>query len=56
MNTMTEDRKETARAATSTSPRILVVEDESDLALLLAYNLERRAMSPNASSVATRPN
>jgi two-component system, OmpR family, phosphate regulon response regulator PhoB len=37
---MNEERKELARAATSTSPRILVVEDESDLALLLAYNLE----------------
>src|SRR6202522_3066132 len=37
---MNEERKELARAATSTSPRILVVEDESDLALLLSYNLE----------------
>src|SRR5665213_747204 len=37
---MNEERRESARAATSTSPRILVVEDESDLALLLAYNLE----------------
>ena len=37
---MNEERKEGARAATSTLPRILVVEDESDLALLLAYNLE----------------
>ena len=37
---MNEERRELARAATSTSPRILVVEDESDLALLLAYNLE----------------
>ena len=37
---MNEERKDLARAATSTSPRILVVEDESDLALLLAYNLE----------------
>src|ERR1700732_4548401 len=37
---MNEERKELARAATSTSPRIVVVEDESDLALLLAYNLE----------------
>src|ERR1700674_2492558 len=37
---MNEERREPARAGTSTSPRILVVEDESDLALLLAYNLE----------------
>jgi two-component system, OmpR family, phosphate regulon response regulator PhoB len=37
---MNEERKEPARAATLTLPRILVVEDESDLALLLAYNLE----------------
>src|SRR3984957_20923601 len=37
---MNEERRELARAATSTSPRILVVEDESDLAVLLAYNLE----------------
>ncbi len=37
---MNEERREPARAAASTSPRILVVEDEADLALLLAYNLE----------------
>jgi two-component system phosphate regulon response regulator PhoB len=37
---MNEVRKEPARTAASTLPRILVVEDESDLALLLAYNLE----------------
>src|ERR1700683_1968721 len=37
---MNEERRELARAAASTSPRILVVEDEADLALLLAYNLE----------------
>ena len=37
---MNEGRMEPARAAVSASPRILVVEDEADLALLLAYNLE----------------
>jgi two-component system phosphate regulon response regulator PhoB len=37
---MNEERKEPARGAASASPRILVVEDEADLALLLAYNLE----------------
>jgi two-component system phosphate regulon response regulator PhoB len=36
---MNEERRDIGRAA-STSPRILVVEDEADLALLLSYNLE----------------
>jgi two-component system, OmpR family, phosphate regulon response regulator PhoB len=37
---MNEARKATGRPNAASSPRILVVEDESDLALLLAYNLE----------------
>jgi two-component system phosphate regulon response regulator PhoB len=37
---MKEERRDLGRQATMASPRILVVEDESDLALLLAYNLE----------------
>jgi two-component system, OmpR family, phosphate regulon response regulator PhoB len=37
---MREERREIARAGTAASPRILVVEDEADLSLLLAYNLE----------------
>jgi two-component system phosphate regulon response regulator PhoB len=37
---MKEERRDLSRSATIASPRILVVEDESDLALLLAYNLE----------------
>jgi two-component system phosphate regulon response regulator PhoB len=35
-----ETRRDPARAAASKLPRILVVEDEADLALLLSYNLE----------------
>ena len=37
---MNQARKEIVRAGAASVPRILVVEDESDLALLLAYNLE----------------
>src|ERR1700739_4717204 len=37
---MREERREIGRAARPASPRILVVEDEADLSLLLAYNLE----------------
>jgi two-component system phosphate regulon response regulator PhoB len=37
---MKEERRDLGRQTTIASPRILVVEDESDLALLLAYNLE----------------
>src|SRR5262249_44844968 len=37
---MNETRNEPARSNAVSAPRILVVEDESDLALLLAYNLE----------------
>ncbi len=36
---MNQARRETGRASPISAPRILVVEDESDLALLLAYNL-----------------
>ena len=36
---MNETRREPSRAVAA-APRILVVEDESDLALLLTYNLE----------------
>jgi two-component system phosphate regulon response regulator PhoB len=43
---MMEERRELGRVATMTSPRILVVEDESDLALLLAYNLEAEGYVP----------
>ena len=45
--------KEIARPGAE--PRILVVEDESDLALLLAYNLEAEAITSKASGGATRP-
>jgi CheY-like chemotaxis protein len=37
---MNQARKEIARPKAGSAPRILVVEDESDLALLLAYNLK----------------
>ena len=37
---MNQTRRENARANGISAPRILVVEDESDLALLLGYNLE----------------
>ena len=37
---MNQVRRENARASSISGPRILVVEDELDLALLLAYNLE----------------
>jgi two-component system, OmpR family, phosphate regulon response regulator PhoB len=43
---MKEERRDLTRAATVASPRILVVEDESDLALLLAYNLEAEGYVP----------
>ena len=37
---MNQARKEIARPKAASAPRILVVEDESELALLLAYNLK----------------
>ena len=37
---MNDTIKESVRIGASAAPRILVVEDESDLALMLAYNLE----------------
>ena len=37
---MNETRREPSRPGVGASPRILVVEDEADLALLLNYNLE----------------
>jgi len=37
---MNEARREPPRPSVATAPRILVVEDEADLALLLSYNLE----------------
>ena len=43
---MKEERRDLSRAATVAAPRILVVEDESDLALLLAYNLEAEGYAP----------
>ena len=43
---MNEVRRETARASGAAAlPRILVVEDEADLALLLTYNLEAEGYS-----------
>ena len=36
---MNQSRKDIVRSNSASAPRILVVEDESDLALLLAYNL-----------------
>ena len=42
---MNETRRDPARAPASKLPRILVVEDESDLALLLSYNLEAEGYS-----------
>src|SRR6201993_5397580 len=43
---MKEERRDLSRSANIASPRILVVEDESDLALLLAYNLEAEGYVP----------
>ena len=37
---MNQARKEILRPGAASAPRILIVEDESDLALLLGYNLE----------------
>ena len=37
---MNQARRENVRANAASAPRILVVEDESDLAVLLSYNLE----------------
>ena len=37
---MNRARRESARASGTSAPRILVVEDDANLALLLAYNLE----------------
>jgi two-component system, OmpR family, phosphate regulon response regulator PhoB len=37
---MNQARKDIARPSAFSAPRILIVEDESDLALLLSYNLE----------------
>jgi two-component system, OmpR family, phosphate regulon response regulator PhoB len=37
---MNQARRETVRPGAASAPRILIVEDESDLALLLGYNLE----------------
>jgi two-component system phosphate regulon response regulator PhoB len=37
---MNQARKDMVRAGAASAPRILIVEDESDLSLLLGYNLE----------------
>src|ERR1700675_111207 len=37
---MTQARKDIVRPGAASAPRILIVEDESDLSLLLGYNLE----------------
>jgi two-component system phosphate regulon response regulator PhoB len=37
---MNQARKDIARPGAASAPRILIVEDESDLALMLSYNLE----------------
>ncbi len=37
---MNQARRESPRTGLASAPRVLIVEDESDLALLLAYNLE----------------
>ena len=37
---MNQARRESPRTGSASAPRVLIVEDESDLALLLAYNLE----------------
>src|SRR5271157_1894622 len=37
---MNQVRRETVRPGAASAPRILIVEDESDLALVLGYNLE----------------
>jgi len=37
---MNQARRDIARPGTASAPRILIVEDESDLSLLLGYNLE----------------
>ena len=42
---MNETRREPAKSGASKLPRILVVEDEADLALLLHYNLEAEGYS-----------
>ena len=37
---MNQARKDIVRPGAASAPRILIVEDESDLSLLLGYNLE----------------
>ena len=54
---MNQARKDIVRSSAASAPRILVVEDESDLALLLAFTISgRRAMWSRAWSAATKPN
>jgi len=43
---LNEARRDPARARASKLPRILVVEDEPDLAFLLSYNLESEGYAP----------
>jgi hypothetical protein len=50
---MNQTSKDIARPGAE--PRILVVEDESDLALLLAYNLEAEGYNVESVGRATRP-
>jgi len=45
---MSDAEKEGPRAPGANAPRILVVEDESDLALLLSYNLEAEGYAPES--------
>ena len=44
-----------ARPKAASAPRVLVVEDDSDLALLLAYNLEAEGYVVESVERATKP-
>jgi hypothetical protein len=52
MNRTSED---IAHLAGASAVRVLIVEDEADLALLIGYNLEARAMLSRACRAAMRP-
>ena len=49
---MNQARKEIARLNAASAPRILLVEDDSDLALLLAYSLEAEGYVVESARIA----
>ena len=49
---MNQARRKIARLNAASAPRILFVEDDSDLALLLAYNLEAKGYVVESARIA----